>query len=60
MTRYTQIKIGLAAVGVLVWAYGYRANDPTIRLIGIIFLALAVILRLLPKRLRDDEDYPKS
>jgi hypothetical protein len=59
MTRYTQIKIGLAVVGVLVWAYGYRANDPTTRLIGIIFLALAVILRLLPKRLRD-EDYPKS
>ena len=59
MTRYTQIKIALAVVGILVWVYGYRAEDPTIRLIGIAFLALAVILRLLPKRLRD-EDYPKS
>ena len=59
MTRYTQIKLALAVVGVLIWAYGYRANDPTIRLIGIIVLALSVILRLLPKRLRDD-DYPKA
>ena len=59
MTRYTQIKLALAAIGLLVWAYGFRANDPTIRLIGIIFLALSVILRLLPKRLRND-DYPKT
>jgi hypothetical protein len=59
MTRYTQIKLAMALVGVLIWAYGYRANDPTIRLIGIIVLALSVILRLLPKRLRDD-DYPKA
>jgi len=59
MTRYTQIKLAIAVVGVLIWAYGYRANDPTIRLIGIIVLALSVILRLLPKRLRDD-DYPKA
>ena len=59
MTRYTQLKLALAAIGVLVWAYGYRANDPTIRLIGIVFLALSVILRLLPKRMRDS-DYPKS
>ena len=57
MTRYTQLKLALAAIGVLVWAYGYRANDPTIRLIGIVFLASSVILRLLPKRMRDS-DYP--
>jgi hypothetical protein len=59
VTRYTQIKIACALVGVLVWGYGYKVNDPMIRWIGIVFLALAVVLRLLPKRLRDD-DYPKA
>jgi hypothetical protein len=59
VNRYTWIKLGIAATGLIVWGYGQRVDDATIRLIGIVLLAIAVILRLLPKRLRGS-DYPKS
>jgi hypothetical protein len=56
---YSQLKIACAVVGLLVWGYGYKVDSPTLRWIGIGFLALAVVLRLLPKRLRGD-DYPET
>ena len=59
MTRYTQLKIALAAIGLVVWGYGYRVNSPTLRWIGIVFLAVAVILRLVPRKLRGT-DYPET
>jgi hypothetical protein len=55
---YSQLKIACAVVGLLVWGYGYKVDSPTLRWIGIGFLASAVVLRLLPKRLRGD-DYPE-
>jgi hypothetical protein len=59
MNYYTQLKIALAAIGLVFWGYGYRVESPTLRWIGIAFLAVAVILRLVPKRLRDS-DYPQK
>lgn len=59
MNRYTQLKIALAAIGLVFWGYGYRVTNPTLRWIGIVFLAVAVILRLVPKRLRGG-DYPQT
>ncbi len=46
MTPLTIAKIGLAIAGVAVWAYGVRANDATLRWIGIALLGAAVALRL--------------
>lgn len=59
MKLYPQLKLACAVVGLLVWGYGYRVDSPTLRWIGIAFLAAAVILRLVPKRLRDS-DYPEK
>jgi hypothetical protein len=59
VNRYTQLKLALAAIGVIVWAYGYRSDNSVLRWIGIIFLVAAVILRLVPKRLRGS-DYPPT
>ena len=59
MIRSTQIKLGVAAVGLLVWGYGQRVDNAMIRWVGIAFLAAAVVLRFLPKRLRKD-DYPEA
>ena len=59
MKTYSQLKIACAVVGLLVWGYGYKVDSPTLRWIGIGFLALAVVLRLVPKRLRGD-DYPET
>lgn len=59
MKTYSQLKIACAVLGLVVWGYGYKVDSPTLRWIGIGFLALAVVLRLLPKRLRGD-DYPET
>lgn len=57
MNRYLQIKLVLAAAGILILIWGLRADDTMIRWIGIGLLAASVLLRFVPKRLRD-EDYP--
>lgn len=59
MTKYLTVKIALAAIGVLLLGYGMSVDDPTIRWIGIGFLAAAVLTRFLPKRLREG-DYPRN
>lgn len=56
MTRFTQLRLACAVVGILVWAYGYRVDDPTLRLIGIVGLAVALGLRFVPKRFRGEDD----
>jgi hypothetical protein len=40
----------LGAIGVVVWGYGYRVEDPRIRLAGIGVLALSLLLRFVPRR----------
>jgi hypothetical protein len=49
----------LGVVGVVVWGYGARVDDPDIRLAAIGILAVALLLRFVPKRwLGDDEPRP--
>jgi hypothetical protein len=48
----TWLRLGIAAIGMLVWAYGYQADDVTIRWIGIGLLAVAVLLRFVAPRRR--------
>jgi hypothetical protein len=38
----------LLVVGVVVWGYGYRVDDPNIRLAAIGILAVALLLRFVP------------
>ena len=50
MTRLTTAKLALAAIGIIVWGYAVRVDDPRLRLVGIAFLAAAVLLRFLRRR----------
>jgi hypothetical protein len=52
MTTPTWIRFAVAVAGILVWAYGYRADDAAIRWVGIALLAVAVLLRFWAPRAR--------
>jgi hypothetical protein len=39
------VRFALAAIGLVISGYGIRVDDPTIRWIGIGFLAAALLLR---------------
>jgi hypothetical protein len=46
----TWARFALAAVGMLVWAYGYQVDDPIVRWVGIGFLGVALLLRFAARR----------
>jgi hypothetical protein len=48
--RRTEIQLALAAIGLVVWGYGARTNDPRLQWIGIAFFAAATGLRFFKKR----------
>lgn len=50
MKRFLLARVLLAAIGVAVWGYGYRFDLEHTRLAAIAILAVAVLLRFLPKR----------
>ena len=52
MTRVVGLKLAFAAVGIGVWGYGVRIDDPRLRVAGMIALAVAVALRFLPRAVR--------
>lgn len=48
--RRTEIQLVLAAIGLAVWGYGVRVDDPRREWIGIAFFAAATVLRFFKKR----------
>lgn len=58
MNKYLQAKLALSVIGLGFLIWGMRADDPITRWIGIAILAASVLIRFLPKRLRDS-DYPR-
>lgn len=45
MSRRTTFQIAFLVMGLIVWGYGQRVEEPTLRLIGIVFFAVATLLR---------------
>ena len=45
MSRKTTFQLAFLVMGFIVWGYGQRVDDPTIRLVGIAFFAVAFVLR---------------
>ena len=45
MGKRTTIQLALLVIGVIVWGYGQRIDDPSLRLVGIALFALATMLR---------------
>ena len=51
MSALSQLKLGLALIGLILFGYGMRVDDMTLRWIGVGFLAAATVLRFVkPKR----------
>ena len=53
------LRIILGAIGVAVWGYGYRVDDPNVRLAGIVILALVLLMRWIPKSWLDGDSPPR-
>lgn len=51
MPRRTLAQLTLLVVGLVVWGYGARTDQPLLTWIGIAFFASAVVLRLLRARI---------
>ena len=48
----------LLVAGVVIWGYGYRADDANVRLAAIGLLAVALLLRFVPRRWLDRDGEP--
>jgi hypothetical protein len=55
MSALSQLKLGFALVGLILFGYGMRVDDSRLRWMGIGFLAAATMLRFLGKRRPPDE-----
>jgi hypothetical protein len=47
-------QLSLFFIGLIVWAYGVRADDRRLRWIGIVFFAAATLLRFVKRFRRND------
>ena len=45
MSRRTTFQVAFFLMAVIIWGYGSRVDDPTVRLVGIAFFAVAFLLR---------------
>ena len=50
MTPLLQARLALSLIGVILFGYGVRTDDSRLRLIGIGFLAVSVVLRVWRRR----------
>ena len=55
MSALTHLKLGLTVIGLILFAYGMRADDTRLRWIGIAFFAVAAILRFVRRRTPEDD-----
>jgi hypothetical protein len=63
MSWLLKIRLGVAAVGIVVWAWAIKVDDPRLRLTGIVLLAISLLLRWFGPRRRGAEsavDAPKD
>jgi hypothetical protein len=45
MSRRTTFQLAFLIMGLITWGYGQRIDDPTVRLVGIAFFAVAFLMR---------------
>jgi hypothetical protein len=45
VSRKTTFQLAFLIMGLIIWGYGQRVDDPTVRLVGIAFFTVAFILR---------------
>lgn len=50
MARRTEIQLALLVIGLIVWGYGARTEQPRLTWIGLACFAIATVLRFAKKR----------
>ena len=45
MTWLMRIRLGIAFIAIVVWAWAIKVEDPRLRLTGIVLLAVSLLLR---------------
>lgn len=50
MTKLLTARLVFLAIGIVVWAYGFRVENEQTRVAGMAVLAIALLLRFVPKR----------
>jgi preprotein translocase subunit SecG len=59
VSRRTTFQVAFFLMAIIIWGYGHRIDDPTVRLAGIAFFAVAFLLRFFRSsetRHRQDEE----
>ena len=54
MTRLLIARVLLTLVGIFVWGYGNATNQPRVMYAGMGLLAIALLMRFVPKRWFDE------
>jgi hypothetical protein len=54
--RLMRIRLAVALIGAAVWFVSVRADDSRGRVVGMVILAVALLLRFVPKRFHGPED----
>ena len=57
MSAVTTAKLALSAIGVIILGWGMRIDDPTVRWVGIGFLAAAFLTRFAKRPTATDDDH---
>ena len=55
MKRLLTARLALTAIGVLVWGYGNSTNQSRFMIAGMAILAVALLLRFVPRRWFSDD-----
>ena len=50
MTRLLITRMVVTLIGVAVWGYGQRTDQSQLRILGMVILAIALLLRFAPRR----------
>jgi hypothetical protein len=50
VNRLVRLKLALVVIGVIIWVWGYRVDDSYLRIVGIVVLLIAFLLRFVRRR----------
>jgi hypothetical protein len=55
MTNLVRLKLALVVIGLIIWAWGYSVDDAFLRIVGIVVLLIAFLLRFVGRKPRAPE-----
>ena len=52
MNTLARLKLALVVIALIIWVWGYRVDDSFLRVVGIVVLLIAFLLRFVGRRAR--------